>query len=55
MEERREDCILRGILRSPLLRGGLVLLSLCVVSLANSVCVCLKTCFTIFYPILYSE
>ena len=26
------------------LRGGLVLLSLCVVSLANSLCVCLRTC-----------
>ena len=29
------------------LRGGLVPLSLCVVSLANSVCVCSRTCFTI--------
>ena len=28
-------------------RGGLVLLSLCVVSLTNSVCVSLRTCFTI--------
>ena len=33
-------------------RGGLVLLSLCVVSLANSLCVCLRTCFTILLSYL---
>ena len=33
-------------------RGGLVLLSLFVVSLANSVCVCLRTCFTILLSYL---